>query len=111
MLGRMKEVDPIEARRLMDGGAVLIDVRELDEWSAGHAPGAVHLPLGELAAARIPGGAPLLLVCRSGVRSARAQAELAAAGRGAVNVAGGMNAWMSAGLAVLTDDGAPGTVI
>jgi rhodanese-related sulfurtransferase len=107
----MSEVDSAEARRLMEGGAVLIDVREPEEWSAGHAPGAVHRPLGGLAAAPLPAGAPLLLVCRSGARSARAQAELAVAGRAAINVGGGMNAWAAAGLAVVTDDGNPGTII
>ena len=69
ILTTMKNIDPLEAFRLMDGGAVLVDVREPDEWGAGHAPGAIHHPLRGLAAARLPGGVTLLVVCRSGVRS------------------------------------------
>jgi rhodanese-related sulfurtransferase len=43
---RIAQVDPAETARLIADGALLLDVRELDEWAAGHAPGAVHVPLG-----------------------------------------------------------------
>ncbi len=104
----MESIDPVEARRLMEGGALLIDVREPDEWAAGHAPGALHRPPGGRTTGHLPDSAVLLLVCRSGARSARAQQELAAAGRDAINLAGSMNAWMAAGLPVVTDDEHPG---
>lgn len=88
----------------------LVDVRESHEWSAGHAPGAVHVPLGELRPDRLPAAERLLCICRSGARSSRAVAALRNAGYDAVNVDGGMNAWHAHGLPVVRDDGHPGTV-
>lgn len=78
--------------------AVLLDVREDDEWDAGHAPGAVHIPLARIAdsLADVPDGSPIYVVCRSGGRSARAAAYLNANGWEAVNVVGGMSAWAAA---------------
>ncbi|WP_216212688.1 rhodanese-like domain-containing protein [Amycolatopsis aidingensis] len=83
-------------------GCVLLDVREHDEWSAGHAPGAVHIPLGDLPArvaelAEFPDDRPVYVVCRTGGRSAQAAAWLNAAGWDAVNVAGGMKSWQTEG--------------
>ena len=53
--------------------AVLLDVREDDEWAAGRAPGAVHIPMTELAQRldEVPDGDPVYVICRSGGRSAR----------------------------------------
>jgi rhodanese-related sulfurtransferase len=82
--------------------AVLLDVRENDEWTAGHAPGAVHVPIGQVAqrldelAAAFP-DRPVHVVCRSGGRSARVTAYLTQAGWDAVNVDGGMRAWAASG--------------
>jgi rhodanese-related sulfurtransferase len=100
---------PAEAHDRTDSH-VLVDVREPAEWSAGHAPGAVHLPLGELHPDRLPAAERLLCICRSGARSSKAVAALRNAGFDAVNVAGGMNAWHAHGLPVVRDDGRPGTV-
>ena len=76
---------------LRDLGAVLVDVREGDERSAGYAPEAVHVPLAEVgdAVSRFD-GLQVLAVCRSGGRSAKAAETLAAAGVDVRNVAGGM---------------------
>ena len=85
-------------------GTTLLDVREPDEWVAGHAPDAVHIPLGELterASRELPSGASLLVVCHSGGRSARATAWLNQAGYDAVNLDGGMVEWARAGLPVV----------
>jgi len=84
-------------------GTLLIDVRELGEWDEGHAPDAVHLPLGELTAraGELPKTGRLLVVCHSGTRSARATAWLNGAGFDAVNLDGGMAAWARAGLPVV----------
>lgn len=87
-------------------GLTLLDVREQDEWAAGHAPGAVHIPLGELPArvgelGDLPDDKPVYVVCRSGGRSARAAAWLNASGWDAVNVAGGMKSWHSEGRPVV----------
>ena len=113
MFGRNKtnEVRPVEVAELQGRGAVLVDVREDEEWTAGHAPDAVHLPLGRVreAASRFA-GQQVLTVCRSGARSGRAAKTLAAAGVSVHNVAGGMSAWASAGLRVVRDDGSPGRV-
>ncbi len=92
----------------MPEGAWLLDVREDDEWAAGYAPGARHIPLGELGArsGEVPQDEAVYVICRSGGRSARAAEALAAAGWQAINVAGGMQDWAAAGRAMATDSGA-----
>jgi len=109
---KIHDVDPNEAAGLQDQGAVLLDVREDDEWTAGHAPGALHVPLSEVGGdvARF-GGRQVLAVCRGGNRSARAATALARAGIDVRHVAGGMSAWAAAGLAVVCNDGSPGSVV
>lgn len=100
---------PAEAHDRADSHA-LVDVREPHEWAAGHAPGAVHVPLAELHPDRLPAAERLLCICRSGARSSRAVVALRSAGYDAVNVDGGMNAWHARGLPVVRDDGRAGTV-
>lgn len=89
-------------------GAWLLDVREHDEWAAGHAPQATHIPMGELGArtAELPRDQEIYVICRSGGRSARAALALNGAGWQAVNVAGGMQDWAAAGRPMATDSGA-----
>jgi rhodanese-related sulfurtransferase len=89
--------------------AFLLDVRENDEWDAGHVPGALHIPLGELGARHTEVGRdqPLFVICRSGHRSGRAAEALADAGWDARNVAGGMQAWQAAGRPMTSDCGTP----
>jgi rhodanese-related sulfurtransferase len=89
-------------------GAWLLDVREDDEWAAGHAPSATHIPLGQLGArtGELPVDQEIYVICRSGVRSARAAQALNGAGWQAVNVAGGMQDWAEAGKPMTTDSGA-----
>jgi rhodanese-related sulfurtransferase len=85
------------------GIAALVDVRESDEWAAGHAPNAIHIPLGQVPAraAELPAG-PLYVICHAGGRSAQACGYLAGKGREDVsNVTGGMMAWSQAGLPVV----------
>ncbi len=86
-------------------GAVLLDVREDDEWSAGHAPQAQHVPMSQLTGRldEVPEAAPLYVICRSGSRSARVVAFLAQQGVSAVNVAGGMQSWAAAGLPMVAE--------
>ena len=97
-----------------DGAAVLLDVREPDEWQAGHAPRAVHLPLSALAdGAGLPAeaqGRSLVVVCRSGNRSRQAAELLRARGADAVDVIGGMQDWARTGLPVVNALGEDGTV-
>lgn len=88
----------------LPAGAAVLDVREDDEWAAGHAPDAVHIPLGELAGrlAEVPAAdGSLYVVCRGGGRSARATAYLNENGWDAHNVDGGMKAWHAAGRPML----------
>jgi rhodanese-related sulfurtransferase len=106
--------DDVEVGRvsgLIDRGAVLLDVRESYEWEAGHAPEAVHIPMGLLSLDGLPDGRPLLVVCHLGVRSAAVVDALCRVGVDARNVRGGMAAWSAEGLPVVTDSGAPGEVI
>jgi rhodanese-related sulfurtransferase len=94
-------------------GVVLLDVRENDEWAAGHAPHARHLPMSELAGrlAELPADDNLFVICRSGGRSARVTAYLNASGWDAVNVDGGMQTWSASGRPLVTDSGAAPEVI
>lgn len=93
--------------------ALLLDVRERDEWTLGHAPTAVLIPMSELArrVEEIDTSRRVVCICRSGNRSARVTAFLVQQGYDAVNMAGGMYAWASAGHPVVTSAGGPGTVI
>jgi rhodanese-related sulfurtransferase len=105
-------VDPDEVRRRLEAGAVLLDVREPNEWDTGHAPEATWIPMGDLDArlVELPTDRPIVVVCRSGGRSARVTSALIAAGYDATNLAGGMKAWAAAGFPVFTAGGARGAV-
>ncbi len=94
-------------------GALLLDVREQEEWDAGHAPDAVHVPLQQVPArlAELPTDRPVDVVCHYGGRSAQATVFLLQHGVDARNVDGGMDAWETAGLPVVTDAGTPGRVV
>jgi len=85
--------------------AALLDVREPDEWAAGRAPAARHLPMSQLAQriSEVPDDEPLYVVCRSGGRSARVVAYLTQQGYPAVNVDGGMQAWAGSGREIVAD--------
>ncbi len=100
------EVGACAAKAMIDDGAVLLDVREPDEWQAGHAPDAVLSPMGQARArqADLPRDRRIVVVCRSGGRSAAVTQSLRAWGFEAFNLAGGMCAWAAAGLPVLADD-------
>jgi rhodanese-related sulfurtransferase len=89
--------------------AWLLDVREADEWAAGHVPGATHIPLGQLGArtGELPQDGEIYVICRTGMRSARVTVALNRAGWQALNVAGGMQDWVAAGRPMVADSGAP----
>ena len=92
----------------LPAGAFLLDVREDDEWAAGHAPDAVHVRLGELGThvAELPHDRAVYVICRSGTRSAYAAQTLAGGGLSAVNVSDGMTGWAVAGRPMVSEDGA-----
>lgn len=100
---RVAEVTPLEARRRQQEGAVLVDVREPNEWARGHAPGARHVPLGQLAnrQSELPRDREVLLICASGNRSKLAAELLGRAGHErASSVSGGTAAWARSGLPI-----------
>jgi DMSO/TMAO reductase YedYZ molybdopterin-dependent catalytic subunit/glyoxylase-like metal-dependent hydrolase (beta-lactamase superfamily II) len=103
--GATPQISARTAAAVVEHGAVLLDVREPSEWAAGHAPQAVLMPMGEVHARRdelLP-DTRIVVVCRSGGRSAAITSALRARGHDAVNLAGGMSAWAAAGLPVVTD--------
>jgi rhodanese-related sulfurtransferase len=106
------EVEVSDVGVILDTGAILLDVREPEEWEAGHAPGAIHVPLGQLPdrMGELDASERVVVICRSGGRSALATEWLSTAGFDATNLVGGMQAWAHAGRAVETDDGGPGRV-
>jgi rhodanese-related sulfurtransferase len=93
--------------------AILLDVRENDEWAAGHAESAVHIPMGEVMArlAELPEGGRVHVVCRVGGRSAQVTQYLIGQGVDAVNVSGGMLDWEAAGRPVVDGAGADGYIV
>ena len=102
-MAEVPEIDIAELARRHAAGAFVLDVRNPDEYEAGHVPGAVLLPLGELNDRwqEVPEG-DVVVICKSGARSARAVEALNGVGRTTVNVAGGTLAWIEAGHEVVT---------
>jgi rhodanese-related sulfurtransferase len=104
----MRNVTPHEARRLIEDGAVLVDIREADEQARERIPGARHLPLSRLDDPDVaaPKGRTVIFHCRSGARTKAQSARLAAkAGDGcqALLIEGGLDAWRKAGLPTIID--------
>jgi len=94
--------------------AYLLDVREPDEWAAGHIDGAVHIPMSGLMGRvdEVPKDRDVVVVCKVGARSAQVTAFLRQRGWEAVrNLDGGVVAWVDAGRPLVADGGAPGTVL
>ena len=106
------QLPAVDAKAVPEGG-FLLDVRESDEWLAGHAEGAVHIPMGEIVARldEVPADRRVHVICRVGGRSAQVVQYLIAQGRDAVNVDGGMLAWEAAGRPLTTEDGTPPFVL
>jgi rhodanese-related sulfurtransferase len=98
------ELDTLAATRLMNDGAVVLDVREAAEFSAGHLANAKHIPVSEIDTrlSDIASGKPVLVYCATGTRSGKAAAVLKKAGRDQIfNLSGGIAAWKQAGLPVV----------
>jgi rhodanese-related sulfurtransferase len=88
-------------------GVVVLDVREPEEWAAGHIEDAVHIPLGTLPVRLqdLPDAQQFLVVCKMGGRSAQACMYLGQQGLAAVNLAGGMVDWAAAGRPMVSETG------
>ncbi|MGV0849371.1 rhodanese-like domain-containing protein [Mycolicibacterium phlei] len=106
------QADIADVPTSFDESVMLLDVREDDEWARGHAPGARHIPMGEVPArlTELDTNARLYVICHAGGRSQRVAQYLANNGYTPINVDGGMLAWAGAGRPVVTDDGGVGTV-
>ncbi|MBF6214201.1 rhodanese-like domain-containing protein [Nocardia puris] len=92
--------------------AILLDVREPDEWELGHAPGAVHIPMADVPARaeELDYDAELYVICRQGGRSIEVVRYLNHVGFEAVNVSGGMVAWQQAGRPLVADGDHPAKI-
>ena len=102
----VRSIDVAQAQTMKSQGALLLDVREANEYASGHAPGSVLIPVGQLEKRlqeiRQFQDKPVAVICRSGRRSAAAAEILQKAGFTDVkNVEGGMLAWEKTGLPVV----------
>jgi len=102
-----QEVSRDEAKRLIDTGAQLVDVRAEHEWGAGRIGGAVHLPLDELSerTGELDRDRPVVVYCLGDNRAEMAADALAGAGFEVTPMAGGIRAWAEAGLPLEPEDG------
>jgi rhodanese-related sulfurtransferase len=100
----LPSIDPTQ----VPDGAYILDVREVDEWEAGHPPGAHHVPMMTIPAriADVPADEQVVVLCRHGHRSAQVVGFLSARGRdNVINLDGGIVAWVAAGRPIVADDG------
>lgn len=99
-------IPAVKARQLVQSGARLVDIRRADEFARAHAAGAINLPIDRLE--RIDGDAPVVFLCRSGMRTSAHAAKLSASHTGtAYCLEGGLDAWRAAGLPVEEDRSQP----
>lgn len=100
------EISVTKAYEGYNAGTFILDVRQPDEWAAGHIPNATLIPLPELAdrVNEVPSDREVIIVCRSGNRSAQARDLLKEAGfTNVTSMAGGMNDWTAAGYPVVNE--------
>jgi len=104
-LSGVKNISASQYFAMRDHDHTLLDVRSAGEWASGHAPDAIHIPLGDIAQRKgeIATDKAVVVICASGNRSAMAATALAKSGLKPVyNFSGGMGSWQSAGLPVRT---------
>ena len=106
-------VDDLDSEQPIPKGYDLVDVRERDEWEAGHAPNAIHIPMGDIPTrlADLPDSAQIILVCRRGGRSARVQQWLSRNGYDCLDINGGMLEWERAKLPLVCESDNQPTII
>ncbi|MFZ4515926.1 MAG: rhodanese-like domain-containing protein [Acidimicrobiia bacterium] len=111
-MAEISVVDVQTASARCTAGAVLLDVREPQEWEAGHAVDATWIPMSEISErhTELPADRDIYVICRSGGRSLRVAEALQAWGYTAHNVDGGSLAWSEAGLPFVDTVGNPGVV-
>ena len=104
----METVTPQVALEMVKAGqAYGIDVREPDEWDAGHFEMFTLNPLSTFDDAALPTDKPIIFICRSGNRSGQVCIRVEATGLNALNMDGGMLAWRDAGLPMSASHGVP----
>jgi rhodanese-related sulfurtransferase len=108
-MAEIRTIDVNEALELAQQGAVLLDVREPNEWEAGRSASALHIPLADLPdqLAELPRDRVIVCICRSGHRSSRATHFLTEQGFEAANLEGGMMAWAHEGKPLVANSGQP----
>lgn len=101
----------LDSSQGLPAGFTLLDIREVGEFEAGHAPGAVNFPFSQMPGRveHLPEG-QLVLTCRTGARSAQAMDYLNLQGHRVWNMRDGMVGWKLAGLPVVREDGTEGIV-
>jgi rhodanese-related sulfurtransferase len=104
----MQDITPQDAfAQISSGHAVGIDVREPQEWEAGHAENVIWNPMSTFDVEALPTDKPLIFICRSGNRSGQVATAVSAQMENVFNMVGGMLAWDEAGLAMVSDNGNP----
>lgn len=105
----MNEASAADALTLVQGEALLLDVREPHEWDLGHSPLALSIPMSELNARvhELPDDRQIMVVCHAGSRSHRVADALRQVGYDATNILGGMVAWEQAGGALVAEGSEP----
>jgi len=101
--GYPKTISPQQVKTEAANGALLLDVRESDEYAQSHIAGSLWIPLGELSSRlqELPRDRLIIVVCRSGARSAQGRDTLLASGfKKVTSLSGGIQAWTAAGFPV-----------
>lgn len=102
LFAAVPSVTPAEVPTKIREGWTLVDVRTDDEWAMGRIADSVHIPMDELVARLDEVGDRVICICAVGARSARVAEYLNTQGREAVNLDGGIYAWVEAGLPIDT---------
>jgi len=100
----MREIDQVMFAARHAEAPLVIDVREPEEYAAGHVPGARLVPMGAISGQldELPADVPVYVICASGNRSLSVAQQLAKHGIDAWSVAGGTGAWAEAGRPIVT---------
>ena len=111
-MSELRNISVEEALALVSDGALLLDVREDNEWDAGHAADATHIALSDVPdhLDDLTKGRVIVCVCRSGVRSSRAATFLIQNGHDAINLEGGMLSWADNGAPIVGEGAEPSII-
>ncbi|MCP3974625.1 MAG: rhodanese-like domain-containing protein [bacterium] len=111
MATEFKSISAETARKLVDAGARMIDVRSERDWAAGHVEGADRVPRGQVDSHTVGRADSVIAVCADGSKSKRTAKRLAKAGYSAYHLTGGLRAWDAAGFPLRSTDGNRPTIL